>query len=506
MKIPKPYIPLRAESNHLNHTVHISERDYTFGADGMITSLISQGHELLAAPIRIVAQEDGHPSEWDNNYPENESESFIQSRSDEKIVICGAKQSERFIIDTCNTVDYDGNIDIDLKLMTRGLTVAQGFGVADIKPLQYILDKLWIEIPLKKDVCTLFHMYENSDMKYADGTVRPKTNMSSSGKVPDKSVAMPFKPVLWLGNEERGICWFAENNRYWQPEDLDSAMELIYEDDALVLRIRLLDSHPRAWVGNPEKGNELYHPIDFHFGFHITPVKEFPKQPYIHNAFHLDCGFKIKGNYIDFLNDENRFDRLVEKGVTTLVLHEKWNKSQNWFELSEFTANQLRYICDECHKRGIKVLPYFGYELSGMSPVWSELKDKVAIKRQNDVYGGWWRVPFQREYVVCYNSEYADLFIDGITNLMDTYHIDGVYLDGTAFPYYCEDVNHGCGWYDYDGNLHGSFPLKAVRRLFKRLYDVVTSRGGQINAHTHGMMNYTAAPYIHQFWLGEIFR
>ena len=43
---------------------------------------------------------------------------------------------------------------------------------------------------------------------------------------------------------------------------------------------------------------------------------------------------------------------LKEKGVTTLILHEKWNKCQNWFELSEFTARQLRTIVDECHQRG----------------------------------------------------------------------------------------------------------------------------------------------------------
>ena len=34
-----------------------------------------------------------------------------------------------------------------------------------------------------------------------------------------------------------------------------------------------------------------------------TPVKTFPKQPYLHNALHLDCFVKIKGNYIDFVGD-----------------------------------------------------------------------------------------------------------------------------------------------------------------------------------------------------------
>lgn len=65
--------------------------------------------------------------------------------------------------------------------------------------------------------------------------------------------------------------------------------------------------------------------------------------------------------------------------------------------------------------------------------------------------------------MVCYNSEYADLFINGIEKLMDTYNIDGVYLDGTSRPNYCTNVNHGCGWYDDKGELQGTYTIKAVK-------------------------------------------
>ena len=204
------------------------------------------------------------------------------------------------------------------------------------------------------------------------------------------------------------------------------------------------------------------------------------------------------------MSAENRFDRLKEMGVTTLILHEKWNKSQNWFELSEFSAYQIRYIADECHKRGIRVLPYFGYQISSMSTIWSKKSNNILVKEEDgSILTGWWRVPFQRDYSVCYNTEYEDYFINGITNIMDTYHMDGVYLDGTHAPRYCYSTEHGCGWYDHKGNLHGSYPLKAIRHLFKRLYDVVEQRGGMVNVHAFGFINFTALPYIHQTWYGE---
>lgn len=502
MKIPQPFLPLRAETVNQEHVVHVVDRDYTFGADGLLTSVRSQGVELLAAPMRLVMTEDGEAAVWDDNYCENEAESFIQKRSDEQIILCGAKQSSRFIVDTCWRVDYDGCMDVDLKLMTRGQTVAQVFGVSATKPMLYRLSRLWVEIPLRAEAMTLMHMYPNSDMTLADGSVREQALMSTGGRLPAQDAALPFKALLWLGDEERGLGWFAENDRNWQPEQKNRAIELVRDGDTLILRLRLLDSHPAAWSGDPAKGMNLYHPLMFRFGLHATPVKPFPKQPYIHNAFHLDCGIKVKGNYIDVL--AGRYDELKEKGVTTLILHEKWNKCQNWFDLSEFTAHQLRTIVDECHRRGIKVLPYFGYELSAIGPEWGDLEaDVTSRKADGSLDGGWWRVPFQRDYVVCYRSRYADLFIDGVTKLMDEFHIDGVYLDTITRPQLCYSTAHGCGWYDHEGKLRGSYDIHAIRAMFKRLYDVVQSRGGEINVHSFGYVNFTASPYIHQNWFGE---
>ena len=504
MRITNPFSPLRIKTDTLLHTVILSEKSYTFGADGMITSITSEGNELLSSPMRIVMVEDGKEALFDGNYPENESESFIQKRSDEECIICGCKQSERFIINFCSTVKYDGNIDVDMRLMPKGRTVAQIFGLDRLRELSYKLDSLWLEIPLKKEIATMYHMFDNSDVYLGDGNIIPAGTATSSGTLPTQDASVPFKSLLWLGNDERGLGWAAERDKNWQPKDKNGAMEIIHADDAVILRIRLLDSHPTSWKGDLKRGYSDFKPIEFEFGFMVTPVKKFPKNPYIHNAFHIDCGIKIKGNYMDFFAAENRFDRLLEKGVDTLILHEKWNKSQNWFELSEYTAKQLTYIVDECHKRGIKVLPYFGYEISTLSPEWTNLKEKV-VYRYNDgtMLGGWWRVPFQRDHKVCYNSEYADLFVEGIARLMDTYNFDGVYLDGTAMPRCCHNTEHGCGFYDEEGRLHGTYTIKAVRRLFERLYKEMKMRGGHINLHASGYLNYTVLPYIDQLWMGE---
>lgn len=504
MRIPKPFIPVRVHSENLSHTVEVVGKSYTFGPDGMISSIVAEGKELLAEPMRLVMIEDGEEANFDTDYENNESESFIYSRSDEKAIICGCRQSERFIVDFCNTVEYDGNINIDFKLMTRGKTVAQVFGIEDITPIKFRLDRLWLEVPLKKEHISLYHMYENDKMYFEDGSIAEKHLTSGSGELPDKNFSLSFKPLLWLGNEKLGLGYFSETECNTQPESENKAIEIVHCDDKIILRIRLLDSHPVSWSGDYEQGNYLYTPIEFNFGFQATPVKPFPKNPYIHKAFHIDCGIKIKGNYKDFFSAENRFDLLREKGVDTLILHEKWNKCQNWFELSEYTASQLRYICDECHKRGIKVLPYFGYELSTMSPMWSTLRDKVTIKKEDKVIeGGWWRVPFQRDYTVCYNSEYSHMLAEGIGRLMDEYNFDGIYIDSMAMPRKCCNADHECGKYGADGKLYSAYTVNAVRNMFKMLHKEVNSRGGVINVHTFGAMNFTAMAFFDQNWYGE---
>ena len=230
MRITPPFLPLRIETKELCHTVRVTNKSYTFGADGMIKSIITDGVELLADPIRLVMEEDGEESIFDDNYPENESESFIQSRSDEEAIICGCKQSERFIVDFCNRIRYDGNIYIDLKLMTRGRTVKEVFGISKKKALLYKLDKMWLEIPLKADVAKMYHIYKNGDIFLNDGSILKESRSTSSGKIPDLDANVPFKPVIWLGNDNRGLGWFCERETNWQPTDKNRAIEILHQD------------------------------------------------------------------------------------------------------------------------------------------------------------------------------------------------------------------------------------------------------------------------------------
>ena len=504
MKLLQPFLPLTCESRKGNFRISAVGREMTFGPDGLPVSILSEGHELLSGPVRLAGMEDGAPISWRKDYPKNESAAFIQKRDDREIVLCGAMASPRFIVDTCVRIEYDGCMSFDVKLMPTGQTVAQVFGLDKTDRIRYKLDALWLEVPLNPEFAQNYSHFPNSPIYCADGEVIPEADTSTSGEIPKKDISLPFKALLWIGNTQRGLGFFAENDRNWQPKDEKHVIEIVRDGDKVVLRIRLLDSHPGSWTEPFEDGSYAYAPVTFSLGLMATPVKPFPDNPYPIHGLHLDCFRKVPGDYIDFLRENNRFDRLKKKGVDTLILHEKWNKTQNWFEISEFTENQLRQIVAECHQRGIRVLVYFGYEISTMNPLWSEYAEEVLNETDSGKQtGGWYRVPFQRAYKVCYNTKWRERFLRGIERLMDACSVDGVYLDGTSRPGYCANLKHGCGWLDRNGVRHGSYPVQAVRTMFRELYEIVHARGGIINVHAYGFQNFTAMPYIDCSWYGE---
>lgn len=506
-KIMAPWTPMKAYEDDRICKAAMWGREYTVENNVLFTSMTSLGEELLHAPMKLVALENGgKQSVW------QEQTSFLMSSTEENIVICGSQQSDTFVINTALNIEFDGCCDIDIKVMPRGKTVQEVFGVSEIKPNPYSLERLWLEIPLKKKHAKNFHYYPSHEgLPTFEGKGIEPSEVCMSREIPS-SMAMPFKPLVWLGTEDRGLCFFADNDKNWEPENVNRAIEIIDDGDILTLRLHLIDGQVKAWREVPGRArNYTYSPISFRIGLQATPVKPFPENPYKEKILHIDCFKKILIEYNDFLKNpvvegdtEIGYDRMKRLGVTTLVIHEKWNKIQNYWELQNDTALRTREIIRECHARGIKVIPYFGYEISSLSPLWHELGERVTRKMVDGIIcGGWYRKPNQRDYSVCYGSEWAELMAQGLAQMTEEFGFDGVYLDGTIFPYACHNNEHGCGFYDFDGKAHPTYQVSSTRRFMKKLYAFYEPRGGMINTHISNCCNIPSLSFSHLNWDGE---
>ena len=91
---------------------------------------------------------------------------------------------------------------------------------------------------------------------------------------------------------------------------------------------------------------------------------------------------------------------------------------------------------------------------------------------------------------------------------MDDFGIDGVYLDGTEYPFGCCNTEHGCGHVRPDGSIAPTYPIFAVRSAMRRIHEVVRSRRrkGHVNVHNSTCMTMPTLGWATSYWDGEQFQ
>jgi len=195
-------------------------------------------------------------------------------------------------------------------------------------------------------------------------------------------------------------------------------------------------------------------------------------------------------------------DRLAELGVRTICFHEHWTDIQNYTSTTHGEA--LHKLVQACHAHGIKLLLYFGYLMSDLAPEWETYSNEVLVApRQGDYH----REPDQMCYSVCYRSAWQDFLADGIARMVDEYDIDGVYLDGTEYPWGCSNTHHGCGYRRPDGSIGPTYTLFTTRDMMRRLYTIVKGRKpeGELNVHNSTCMTIPTLAWATSSWDGEQF-
>ncbi|MCC7493887.1 MAG: hypothetical protein IT204_16140 [Fimbriimonadaceae bacterium] len=195
-----------------------------------------------------------------------------------------------------------------------------------------------------------------------------------------------------------------------------------------------------------------------------------------------------------------RLDALRAAGVRTLICHESWTDIQD-YGVTPYAA-ELRSLAAACHDRGLKLLVYFGYELSDRAPEWAEWHEQALVAPRQ---GGYQRQPQQTAYTVCYNSVWQNFLLEQIAHAVREYGVDGVYLDGTIEPWGCSNAQHGCGYVGPDGQRRPTWPIRAVRRLMERMHCFLTLTRGSalIDAHQSLCLMTPTLSWCSGYWDGE---
>ena len=216
-----PFEPVAVEGA----TVSVVGRTYALNPCGcdQVTSL---GRPLLAAPIRLVGETDSGPIAW------RDSRIAVRKAHDDEAVFEGSLVSDAVAVSSRGWVQEDGCMRVEL-------AIAAGPRPAAVKSLV-------LEIPLREEAARGFHFIGDNSMRfnYAGPTpqgrttwyrepwdhwvpIRLREEPESAPGPPDGEIwnssqmeqyangeradHRPSVPYLWLGTEERGLAWFADN-------------------------------------------------------------------------------------------------------------------------------------------------------------------------------------------------------------------------------------------------------------------------------------------------------
>ncbi len=478
----------------------------------ILSSIVSCGDELLAAPITLNMISDGEKVQF------KDAVNFRLHTTDGDTTMLSTFESDTVIVNIAQTFEEDGCDQVSLSIMPRGRTVAQVFGLEPDPVEKFAPSQVYMDVLLKEKAAEYYHVYPFGDLYGSHQFDGKDNNISFADFIPREGFHTNFKEQIYLCGDNYGLGFIFRDDNGWNVEDEKKAIEVIPNADGTVLlRFHLIDKTPLIWQVDKHEGAEPMDlaPITFKFGIIATPVKEFPKADFYERSFHVDCFKKIPTteNYDEYFarevvpgSGENGYDRMARLGVKIVYLHEKWNDLQNSPELTDETLARAKRVIDECHKRGIKVIPYFGYEVSSLSSIFAKTGDLYAFKKAEYFKGYWYRYPYQRDLPVCMASDYADILYEGLVKLYDELGFDGLYFDSLVQPRPCTHTKHGCGYIGEDGEVHPTYGVWQVRKFLKKMYKFVKSRGGTINIHGFSASNLAAMYYCDSLWEGECFQ
>lgn len=234
-RLLEPWTPVKVQER----SIACWGRQYRYAETGLPRQIINQEADVLEEPVRLRARVDGELITW------RPQDFRITDHTDTQAVVESSTGGGPARLETSTTVEFDGLAWTDLELSAKDRR----------------LDELVLEIPVRKDVATLFFAQPmNRDI--GEGKPYPSWYGAPNGQMTSEPASGPFTNYVWFGNEDIGLVWCCESPQYWANRDPDEAIEIIPAQHRVTLRINFVD-----------RPLTLQEPLRLSFGLQATPVK-----------------------------------------------------------------------------------------------------------------------------------------------------------------------------------------------------------------------------------------
>lgn len=458
-EVMPPFTPLEAEGS----TVRAVLREHRHAATGLWDQVVSQGEELLGAPARwevVAAQGGKQPAAcqvagtgW-RLLAHKPTE--VRGEAGWSAGPVRAKVTTEY--------DYDGMMLVELTLQPTGAAAVH---------------RLSLVVPLRNDLARYMHAVgDGLRHNYAGFTPEGNGRVWDSSKADKLEIVGTFFPYLWLGDGERGLCWFADTDRDWLLDEETPVIELEREGEVLTMRVNLIT-----------RPGPLTRQRKIVFGLQATPTKPMPED------WRRWTGWKpIEGGrpvrwlgaclywgalYYDLYPFERRFefyDKLLEARQTQRIdreFVERWMAMVNEKITPEGTPwnkNLRAHVNAGLHAavgsppaEGHRLIPYTNPRGVGFHV------DEFATFQDEWLRYRWFGRDWSKQKNVGYDVDpgrsFQDYALWYYRRMLRCF--DGVYWDNTFLSANFDPVA-GRAWTDEGGRTHPTLGLMNLRQLVKR--------------------------------------
>jgi hypothetical protein len=464
-QVMPPFTPLAAEGTAVGAVL----REHRHGPSGLWSQATSEGEPLLEAPMRWeVAGAPDRPSRAGAAPPiawPVEGQGWrVVSRSPTRVRGQARWSAGPLRAEVRTDYDYDGMMRVGLRLSPTGAAA---------------VGRLTLAIPLRAALARYMHAVGDGLRSNAAGRVPAgEGTVWDSNRAAKTEIVGAFYPYLWVGDGERGLCWFADTDRDWILDDHAPAVELVRRAGVLEMRVHFI-TRPGPLVRE--------HRIVF--GLQATPAKPMPDgwrrwtaqgtiaggRPVrwlganyywgglLYDVYPYRCHFE----FYDKLREARQTGRIDEPFLArwmAMVARELAPAGSERYDLLEkHVWAGMRGAQSAPWTGGVRLFGYTNPRGAGFHvPEFATFQDEWL---RSAYFNRNWRKDGQVDYDLAPAPSFQDYALWYYRKMLDCF--DGVYWDNMYLSANFDPVVGGA-WTDPQGRTHPGMGLWQLRELAKR--------------------------------------
>ena len=439
-KVLAPWTPVR----YSNGKFGVWGRSIQLGAAGLPSQISSQGIDILSSGAQLTADFGGKVVSASNIAVKP------VSTANYRTVLATDSNLKTIGVHTVTTVEYDGMYKVTMTLTPRG---------------KVSVNSLKVIVPLRGDLATYLHANGDGIRTGYDIRFLPTQKQGelwNSKQVEGQPMVVgSFIPYVWVGDTKAGLCWFADSDEGWTPNNAVPAITVQRESAQttnLVLNL----------IGAPET---LSGPRTITFAFEATPVKP------------MDSGWRMNtwwtgDSFKDWAQVESQghagdegliFSSIpfpLDPAASKAMVEARHQEMDSIFGVAKYHANAVPYF--EHINMGDQFVPELAY------------------------FGDEWRTNVTRG--LAYGKSLQDFMVYHVGNWAKDCGIDGFYIDNVA-PIADNNVESGRGYRLPDGRIQPSYQMFDTRTYLLRMRAALAEQGKSGKFVMH-ITDHMIAPWV----------